>query len=73
MADKFADEIVELSDMATPRDAHVRRLQVDSRKWIASKLLPRVYGMSPPKGCVCFNGECDLQTSCRDGKCPEIG
>jgi len=47
MADKFADEIVELADSATPRDAHVIRLRVDSRKWVASKLLPKVYGDRP--------------------------
>jgi hypothetical protein len=46
-ADKFADEIVELSDAATVRDAHVARLRVDSRKWVAAKLLPKKYGDRP--------------------------
>ena len=46
-SDKYADEIVELSDSATPETANKVRLQVDSRKWIASKLKPKVYGDRP--------------------------
>ena len=46
-AEKYADEIVEISDAATPQDAHVARLKVDSRKWVASKLLPKKYGDRP--------------------------
>lgn len=38
------DGIIDLADSATPENAHVVRIQVDTRKWIASKLLPRVYG-----------------------------
>ncbi len=42
-ADYLADEIVELADdEAIPADS--RRIRVDARKWIASKLFPRVYG-----------------------------
>ena len=33
--------------MATPQNAHVARLQVDTRKWVAAKLLPKKYGDRP--------------------------
>ena len=46
-ADKLADEIVEIADNATPQDAHVARLRVDARKWVAAKLLPKKYGDRP--------------------------
>jgi hypothetical protein len=46
-ADKMADEIVEIADNATPQDAHVARLKVDARKWVAAKLLPKKYGDRP--------------------------
>lgn len=42
--DADATEIVEIADKATPEDVNVRRLQVDARKWTASKMLPKVYG-----------------------------
>lgn len=42
-AEAFAAQIVEIADdEATPADS--RRIKVDARKWIASKLRPRVYG-----------------------------
>jgi hypothetical protein len=52
-ADRLADEILELSDATMPdwlegagASAWVqqKRLQVDARKWVASKLKPRTYG-----------------------------
>ena len=43
----MADEIVEIADNATPQDAHVARLKVDARKWVAAKLLPKKYGDRP--------------------------
>jgi hypothetical protein len=46
-ADYFAEEIVELSDMAIGKssaEVQARRLAVDARKWVASKLLPKKYG-----------------------------
>lgn len=52
-ADKMADEILELSDQEMPAGlegamasawVQQKRMQVDARKWIASKLKPRVYG-----------------------------
>jgi len=52
-ADRLADEIMDLADEAMPEwlegsgaSAWVqqKRLQVDARKWVASKLKPRTYG-----------------------------
>jgi hypothetical protein len=52
-ADRLADEILELSDETMPEHlqgpgasawVQQKRLQVDARKWIASKLKPRTYG-----------------------------
>jgi len=41
-ADHYVDEIIAISDNS--EDPQKARLQVDTRKWIASKLLPKVYG-----------------------------
>jgi hypothetical protein len=41
-AEVFADQIIEIAD--TCEDPQKGRLQVEARKWVASKLLPRVYG-----------------------------
>jgi hypothetical protein len=41
-AETFAEQIVEIAD--TCDDPQKGRLQVEARKWVASKLLPRVYG-----------------------------
>ena len=41
-ADYLADELVSIADNAT--DANLARLQVDARKWVASKLKPKRYG-----------------------------
>lgn len=41
-AEHYASEIIEIAD--TAEDAQLARLQVDARKWVASKLLPKVYG-----------------------------
>lgn len=38
------DGLVDLADEATEDNAHAVRLRVDTRKWIASKLLPKIYG-----------------------------
>ena len=52
-ADRLAEEILELADEAIPagldgpsKSAWVqqKRLQVDTRKWVAAKLKPKVYG-----------------------------
>jgi len=41
-AEHYVGEILEIAD--TTDDPQKARLQVDARKWIASKLLPKVYG-----------------------------
>lgn len=41
-ADFYADEIIDIADKA--EDAQIARLQVDARKWKASKLAPKRYG-----------------------------
>jgi len=40
--DREADKIVVIADEAT--DANIARLQIDARKWRASKLAPKKYG-----------------------------
>jgi len=41
-ADLFAAQIVTIADNAT--DANLARLQMDARKWAASKMAPKKYG-----------------------------
>lgn len=41
-AEVLADEIIDIADQAA--DAQLARLQVDARKWAASKLDPKRYG-----------------------------
>ncbi len=43
-AELWADELVSISDTAKPEEYNVARLRVDTRKWILSKVLPKVYG-----------------------------
>jgi|HubBroStandDraft_2_1064218.scaffolds.fasta_scaffold911343_2 hypothetical protein len=43
-ADILAEECLDISDNSTPEDYNVNRLRIDTRKWLASKLLPRQYG-----------------------------
>ena len=43
-AEFYADEIIEIADLAKNEDAQVARLRVDARKWKASKLAPKKYG-----------------------------
>lgn len=43
-AECFADEIIEIADKATAKNYNAKRLQVDSRKWVAANLLPKKYG-----------------------------
>ena len=41
----WADEIVSIADNKEPTEIHQRsRLRVDTRKWLLSKVLPKVYG-----------------------------
>ena len=41
-ADRYAADIIVIADEAT--DANLARLQIDARKWSASKLAPKKYG-----------------------------
>jgi hypothetical protein len=43
-ADLLAEECLQIADDSTPENVAVDRLRVDSRKWLASKLLPKQYG-----------------------------
>lgn len=43
-ADLLAEQCLQISDDSTPENIAVDRLRVDSRKWLASKLLPKQYG-----------------------------
>lgn len=43
MLERMADEINRIADDVT-EDANSRRVRVDSRKWLLSKLIPKVYG-----------------------------
>src|SRR5262249_1430366 len=43
-ADKLFKECLEIADKATPENASVARLQVDTRKWAAARLAPKKYG-----------------------------
>ena len=42
-ADHYADEIIEIADNQDI-EPNSRRIMVDARKWIASRLKPKVYG-----------------------------
>jgi len=43
-AEVLTDELIALADQATGENSNAQRLKVDTRKWIASKILPRKYG-----------------------------
>jgi len=43
-ADLLAEQCLQIADESTPENVAVDRLRVDSRKWLASKLLPKQYG-----------------------------
>ena len=43
-ADHEFDEIKAIADLASVEDVQVARLRVDTRKWRAGKLRPKVYG-----------------------------
>lgn len=45
-ADAFAEDILDISDNATNENIQVAKLQVDSRKWLASKFKAKKYGDS---------------------------
>lgn len=43
-ADALVDEMIDIADAADADNAQAARLQVDARKWVASKLKPKLYG-----------------------------
>lgn len=43
-ADHEFDEIKAIADKASPEDVQVARLRIDTRRWRAGKLRPKVYG-----------------------------
>ena len=43
----IAEECMTIADSATAETAQVCRLQVDTRKWYAGKVMPKVYGDRP--------------------------
>ena len=40
----LAEQTIEIADAATPQDAQVAKLRVDTRRWLASKQAPDEYG-----------------------------
>jgi len=40
----LAEETLEIADSATPQEAQVAKLRVDTRRWLASKMAPDDYG-----------------------------
>lgn len=40
----LVDEILDIADCASFDEVNKARLQIDTRKWIAAKLCPRLYG-----------------------------
>ena len=46
--EQLADELIEIADTADKDTYNAMRLRVDTRKWLLSKLIPKVYGDLPP-------------------------
>lgn len=42
-AEAIADEAIDIADTCEPMDAQKARLQVDTRKWFASKMFPEKF------------------------------
>jgi len=40
----LADEVMEIADNSSPENVMVARLRVDTRKWLMSKIAPKIYG-----------------------------
>ncbi len=40
----LAEQTLEIADSATPQEAQVAKLRVDTRRWLASKQAPDEYG-----------------------------
>lgn len=45
-ADLLAEECLDIADNSTSETHNICRLRIDTRKWLASKLLPKQYGDS---------------------------
>ena len=43
-AELEGEELIALSELATPQNVQCIKLQIDTRKWILSKWLPKKYG-----------------------------
>jgi hypothetical protein len=43
-ADSLFEEILEDAEGVTTENAHAKRVQIDTKKWAASKLAPKAYG-----------------------------
>ncbi len=47
--EQMAEELLALADQADKDTYNAQRLKVDTRKWLLSKLIPKVYGDVPPQ------------------------
>jgi hypothetical protein len=47
LVELHVEQMLEIADSASPETAQAARLQVETRKWIASKLKPKKYGDKP--------------------------
>ena len=47
LADVYVDQIITLAESATNENFQQLRLQIDTKKWVASKVYPKVYGDKP--------------------------
>ena len=43
-AQRYADEVIEIADSADAENAHAVRVRLDARRWLLSKVLPKLYG-----------------------------
>lgn len=44
LMETYAEQIMDIADATDAQNVNVARLQVDTRKWLMSKLAPRTYG-----------------------------
>lgn len=42
--DRQVEEMIEIARRASPEDVQVAKLQIDTRKWVAAKMMPKKYG-----------------------------
>lgn len=65
-AEKWADDIVDIADNS--KDSNLGRLQVDARKWVVSKLLPKKYGDRLALGGDAATGPVKLEVTWKSGE-----